>query len=152
MNMLRVAMIFSFVALSGLQGCTGQIEDTQPGQPVKTRQVAFQEILKVFEPMGVMLRTNQYEPERFAALAAELLTVRNAPWFHFGPDTNYPPTKAQAIVWTQSDEFEAKKSAFFAATDALNTAAQTKEKDLASPAYFKAYDTCKSCHDQFKKR
>jgi len=150
--MLRVSMIFSIIALIGLQGCSTKIEDTRPGQPVKTRQVAFQEILKVFEPMGVMLRTDQYEPDRFAALAAELMTIRDAPWVHFGPDTNYPPTKAQDALWTQMDEFEQKKRAFFAATEALNSAAQTKEKELASPAYFKAYDTCKSCHDQFKKR
>jgi len=150
--MLRDFMILSMVALSGLQGCTAQIEDTRPGQPVKTRQIAFQEILKTFEPMGVMLRTDGYEPDRFADLAAELMMKREAPWVHFAPDTDYPPTKAQAVVWTQADEFEQRKLAFLAATEALNTAAKTKNKDQASSAYFKAYDTCQSCHDQFKKR
>ncbi len=150
--MLRGFMIISMIALSGLQGCTAKIEDTRPGQPVKSRQDAFQEILKVFEPMGVMLRARNYEPNRFAALAAELMTVRDTPWTHFGPDTNYPPTKAQAALWTQMDEFEEKKSAFLAATEALNIAAQTRNIEMASPAYFKAYETCQSCHDQFKKR
>jgi len=149
--MLRGSIIL-IITLSGLLACSSEVEDTRPGQPVKTRQNAFQEILKVFEPMGVMLRTNHYEPEKFAALAAELITKRHAPWVHFGADTNYPPTKAKPEVWSQADEFDRKQQAFLAATDELNTAAQTRKEDVAAKAYFKAYDTCKSCHEQFKNR
>ncbi len=144
--------VVGFVGLLGLSGCNAHVEDTRPGQPVKTRQVAFQEILKVFEPMGVMLRTNNYEPDRFAALAAELTVKREHPWAHFSADTNYPPTKAEEAVWTQADEFERKKQAFIAATEQLDAAAKTKTMEVASKAYFEVYDTCKSCHSQFKKR
>jgi uncharacterized protein YceK len=55
--MSRGFVVVWFAVLVGLSGCNAHVEDTRPGQPVKTRQVAFQEILKVFEPMGVMLRT-----------------------------------------------------------------------------------------------
>jgi cytochrome c556 len=50
--------LLSTVAL--LAAC-GEVEDTRPGQPVKTRQTAFKEIVKAFEPMGVMLRENRYD-------------------------------------------------------------------------------------------
>jgi cytochrome c556 len=141
-----------FAVLVGLSGCNAHVEDTRPGQPVKTRQVAFQEILKVFEPMGVMLRTSNYEPDRFAALAAELTIKREQPWTHFSADTNYPPTKAEEAVWSQADDFEQKKLAFITATEQLNAAAKKRNMDAASKAYFEVYDTCKSCHSQFKKR
>ncbi len=150
--MSRGFVVVWCAVLVGLSGCNAHVEDTRPGQPVKTRQVAFQEILKVFEPMGVMLRTDTYEPDRFATLAAELTIKREHPWAHFSADTNYPPTRAKEVVWSQADEFEQKKLAFIAATEQLNAAAKTKNMEVANKAYFEVYDTCKSCHSQFKER
>ena len=46
--------LFFLLTAAMLTGC-GEVEDTRPGQPVKQRQVAFKEIVKTFEPMGVML-------------------------------------------------------------------------------------------------
>lgn len=134
----------------GLSACGQPVEDTRPGQPVKTRQTAFKEMLKVFEPMGTMLRTNSYQADRFAALAAELVARRDAPWAHFGADTNYPPTKARPEVWSKSEAFERERQTFFAATDALLAAAQGREAEAAHKAYFRVYDLCQSCHREFK--
>jgi cytochrome c556 len=106
--------LLSTVAL--LAAC-GEVEDTRPGQPVKTRQTAFKEIVKAFEPMGVMLRENRYDADKFAMHAERLMARRDGPWSHFGPDTNYPPTKATPEVWKQAEQFEKDKQAFLAATD-----------------------------------
>jgi cytochrome c556 len=138
-------------ALIGLSACSKPVEDTRPGQPVKTRQVAFKEMLRVFEPMGTMLRTNSYHAEKFAALAGQLMTKRDAPWKHFGADTNYPPTKAKPEVWSKPEQFESERQAFFVATDELLVAAQAREVEPARKAYFKVYDLCQSCHREFKK-
>lgn len=135
-----------------LGACGGEVEDTRPGQPVKTRQVAFKEMLRVFEPMGKMLRTDRYEADKFAALAAELLQKQEAPWSHFGPDTNYPPTKAKAEVWQQPAKFEEEKQAFFKATAALDKAAKSRVKADVQQAYDKTYEACKSCHRTFKEK
>ncbi len=145
-------MLLGVLALAGLTGCGGEVEDARPGQPVKTRQLAFKEMLKVFEPMGTMLRTQKYEPEKFAGLAAQLMTKRDAPWPHFGAGTNYPPTKAKEGVWSQADQFERERQGFMIATDELLVAAQTKQLADAEKAYFKAYDTCQSCHKRFKEK
>jgi cytochrome c556 len=148
--MSRIALALPLIAVVGLAGCQPVVEDTRPGQPVKTRQVAFKEMLKVFEPMGTMFRTDRYEPEKFAGLAGELMAKREAPWRHFAPDTRYPPTKAKAEVWSDPARFERERQAFFAATDDLLTAAKTLDRATAEKAYFKAYDRCQSCHDRFK--
>ena len=60
-----------------LTGC-GEVEDTRPGQPVKQRQVAFKEIVKTFEPMGVMLRKDRYDADKFLPMAEALLAKRDA--------------------------------------------------------------------------
>lgn len=141
--------LLSTVAL--LAAC-GEVEDTRPGQPVKTRQTAFKEIVKAFEPMGVMLRENRYDADKFAMHAERLVARRDGPWSHFGPDTNYPPTKATPELWKQPEQFEKDKQAFLAATDALLAAAQRKDKAQSEAAYDKVHEACKTCHKQFKER
>lgn len=151
MSRIRIAVL-PLLAATLLTACSKPVEDTRPGQPVKTRQLAFKEILKVFEPMGTMLRTNQYAPEKFAQYAHELMGKRDAPWSHFGADTNYPPTKAKAEVWNEADRFERERDAFIKATDELLAAAQTNQRTEAEKAYYKVYDLCQSCHKHFKEK
>ncbi len=134
-----------------LAGC-GEVEDTRPGQPVKHRQVAFKEIVKTFEPMGVMLRKGTYDADKFLPLAEALLARRDGPWDYFGADTNYPPTKATGEVWAQPEAFAKNKNAFIAATDTLLSAARSKDKAQVEKAYDAVHEACKTCHKQFKER
>lgn len=147
---LRTGLVI-LSAATLLTAC-GEPEDTRPGQPVKQRQTAFKDIIKSFEPMGVMLRKGNYDAERFEKFTAELIVKRDLPWSHFGPDTYYPPTKATAEVWSQPAQFEQEKQAFIAATDKLQAAVLGKDKDKIGAAYEAVHDSCKSCHKQFKAR
>jgi cytochrome c556 len=150
--MSRPHVVILLLTAVSLAACGMPVEDTRPGQPVKTRQVAFKEILRVFEPMGTMLRTHQYTPEKFAQYAQELMGKRDSPWGHFGTDTNYPPTKAKAEVWSEMDRFERERDDFIKATDELLAAAQAKQQAKAETAYYKVYDLCQSCHKHFKEK
>ncbi len=147
---LPAALLLSAAAL--LAACSGEVEDTRPGQPVKTRQQAFKAIIRSFEPMGVMLRGKTYDADKFLAMASDLVARRDAPWAHFGPDTDYPPTKATAEVWRQPEKFARDKEAFIAATDALLVAARTKDRQRLDAPYQAVYDTCQGCHKTFKQR
>jgi len=149
---MQIKFILPIALAIGLSACSKPVEDTRPGQPVKTRQTAFKEMLRVFEPMGTMLRDGKYVAGKFEFLAAELITKRDGPWGHFGPDTNYPPTKARPEVWTKQTEFEKAREGFFKSTDALLIAAQSKELKNVTDAYSKVYDHCQSCHQEFKKK
>jgi len=145
--------VVPIIALAfALAGCSVEVEDTGPGQPVAHRRAAFKEILKVFEPMGVMLRTDTYEPQRFARLANALEHLRDGPWPYFQPDTNYPPTKAKAAVWSDQAAFEEDRKAFFKATDHLIEVAGTADKNVAKTAYKAVEDACYACHKEFKNR
>lgn len=141
----------SLFLLLSLAACSGPVEDTRPGQPVKHRQDAFKAMLRSFEPMGTMLRTGRYQADEFTRLANELVSLREAPWAYFAPDTLYPPTKARATVWERAQDFEGEQQKFRDATDALAVAAQTRDKAAAQAAYDKVHASCKSCHSDFKK-
>jgi len=140
------------VLASLLAACSGEVQDTGPGQPVAHRRAAFKEILKVFEPMGVMLRTDTYDAKRFAQLATALEHLRDGPWSYFRPETNYPPTKAKAAVWSDRPHFDEDRKAFFKATDHLVEVAGTKDKTVAKSAYKAVEDACYTCHKAFKER
>jgi cytochrome c556 len=148
--MIRYSVLL-MLFLAGLTAC-GPVEDTRPGQPVKTRQTAFKEMLKVFEPMGTMLRTNKYDPQQFVALAEALMTKRDAPWRHFAADTHYPPTKAKPDVWAKAEQFERERLAFMTATDQLLVAARAKRLADVQLAYQLVADACQSCHKNFREK
>lgn len=61
-------------------------------------------------------------------------------------------TKARAEIWTQPDKYrEAGKNAFAAAT-ALAEATQLGGQKEVVAAYKKLGDSCKACHDDFRKK
>lgn len=135
-----------------LAGCGEEVKDTRPGQPVKTRQEAFKDLLRSFEPMSKMMKEGRYDADEFAQMSTDFMAKRDAPWSHFGPDTNYPPSKANPEVWQDAAAFERAKHDFFASSDALNVAAQARDKTRVENLYSRVYDTCKSCHDSFRHR
>jgi len=130
----------------------GEPQDTRPGQPVAHRRAAFKEILKAFEPMGVMLRTDAYDAKRFQSWSEQLMALRDGPWSYFGADTQYPPSHATDAVWSEAEKFAAEKKSFFDATDKLAALAGTADKRQAAVAYEAVANACQSCHKTFKTR
>lgn len=147
MRRLTIPLLISLM----LAACSTP-EDTRPGQPVKHRQQAFKDILKSFEPMGTMLRDDRYDPEKFASLATALNSQRDVPWPYFAADTNYPPSKAKAEVWSQAAEFDKARQAFMTSSEQLIAAVQSKDKAVIEKRYKETYETCQSCHRQFRDR
>jgi len=135
-----------------LTACGGEAPDTRPGQPVAHRRHSFKEIIKVFEPIGVMMRTDNYNAGKFKLLAEELMARRDDPWQYFQPDTLYPPSHAKPEVWSDPGKFAIDKKAFFDATDKLAAVAGTPDKRVARAAFEAVETTCSDCHKAFKTR
>ena len=146
--MLRSPLLL--LALPILLTACGEPEDTRPGQPVAHRRAAFKEILKSFEPMGLQLRNQRYDEKQFLVLANNLNKAKETPWSHFAPDTNYPPSKAKAAVWSEPEKFETSRQSFFKAAEALAVAAEGRDQKQITIAYEALHDTCRTCHKSFK--
>lgn len=147
--MHRKRILILSLSLLMLAGC-GEPEDTRPGQPVAHRRAEFAKILRAFEPMGVKLRKGQYDAAQFAAQARQLVEVRDLPWQYFGADTNYPPSHAKARIWTEPELFEAKRKAFFEASDRLLTVSGGGDLKVVTQAYEAVHESCRDCHKAFK--
>ncbi|MCK6411667.1 MAG: cytochrome c [Azonexus sp.] len=140
------------VCLPCLLLACGEVEDTRPGQPVKQRQQAFKAMLRAFEPMGTMLREQRYQADAFARGARQLQALRDAPWPHFGPDTQYPPSKSRNTVWEKPQEFAQAKADFVAAVDSFAATVAGGQREASEKAYQQVYATCQGCHKQFRER
>lgn len=134
-----------------LTACSQDVADTHPDQPVTKRQQAFKAMLRNFEPMGTMLQEKRYDADAFSRLATSFSELSDAPWSHFGPDSNYPPTKAKPAVWEQPAEFEQRREAFAAAAERLVAAASARVEADVRTAYAAAQDSCKACHRDFRR-
>lgn len=133
-----------------LAACSGPVEDTLPGQPIKHRQEAFKEILRSFEPMGTMLRTNRYEADPFLDMTTRFIERRDGPWAYFTAGSFQPPTRAREAVWSRADDFERERAAFIEATDALLEAANGRDLADVRTTYSAVEASCRSCHDVFR--
>lgn len=145
---LTTAALFAAALLTAC----GEAKDPRPDQPVAHRRVAFKNLMRGFEPMGVMLRENRYDPDKFKAMADKLGPLAEAPWPYFLPDTLYPPSKALPAVWSEPDKFAQRRQAFQEAARALVAAAQTRDEDRIAQAYEAVHGECRGCHDAFKSK
>jgi cytochrome c556 len=94
-NSLLVALLVSPI----LAGC-GAKPDTHPGQPVTKREAIFHNMLRAFEPMGLMVRGREpYESDKFLKNAVALETLGKQPWSYFTAGSYYSPTRAKPTVW-----------------------------------------------------
>jgi cytochrome c556 len=148
--MSRKNFLFSLPLIALCLAACGEVKDTRPGQPVAHRQQAFKDILNSFEPMGIQVRTSQYEAESFLANARQLAAVKDAPWAYFGADTQYPPSKADDSLWQEQDKFNAERDKFLQAVDALLVAAEKRSAEAATAAYAPVQASCRSCHKRYK--
>ncbi len=147
-SLLRLGL--GAVAVCLVAAC-GEPADNFPGQPVTHRRQAFRDIMKSFEPMGVMLRQDGYQAERFAELAEKYNTAFETPWAYFGgPDTRYPPSTARAEIWTDAAQFEQRKQAFLAASRTFVEAARARDDTRVAQAYLAVHEQCEQCHKTFK--
>ena len=136
----------------GLTACSETPKDTHPEQLVSKRQALFKEFTRALEPMALVARERQaYQPDAFLAQAVALQQLAPQPWALFRPDGNYPPTRALAKVWDEPAAFEQARQAYLARVDALVEAAQGRELARIRPAVEQVEQSCKACHDSFRR-
>lgn len=141
------------VALLGLTACNSATPpDTFPGQPVTQRNAIFKQMLRSFEPIGLMLRGKQaYDADAVIGHADQLKQLSSRPWSHFPAGSDYAPTKAKAAIWEKPDDFKRAQTEFIGAAETLATVARSRNKDTLRSAHEAVYETCTACHKAFRR-
>lgn len=144
-------LLLLLITCVGLTACSQGDVDTHPGQPVTKRKQVFKEILRNFEPMGMMVRgRDSYDKAQFLQHSQALQTLSTQPWQYFTPDSNYSPTRAKPDVWDKPVEFKQAQQKFENAAAKLAATAKVGDIDLIRHDFDAVEDSCKACHQQFR--
>ena len=134
-----------------LSACSGQVEDTLPGQPIMHRQEAFKAILRAFEPFGDIVKQRAPAADEVKDQAQALIAARDVPWQYFTDDSDQPPSKSPSALWENRADFDAKRIDLIEATDALAAAAEAENAEALKAAVSKVEQSCKSCHQSYRR-
>ena len=118
---------------------------------IKYRQSVYSVMGTHFGRIGAVVKGEvPYNKEDVAKNAAIVATLSTLPWQAFGPGTE--GGKAQPAIWTEAAKFKAGSEKMQTAVAELNQAAQSGNLDNIKKAFSATGQTCKACHDDFRKK
>ena len=150
-----------------LAACGGQAEKSAEQAPaatstapdgsgkadVKEREHIMKAFKKDFGVIGKMGKgETAYDATAFRAAAESLNTNADKPWALYTEASAQEKSDAKPEVWSKPEQFKQEVDKFVAAVAALNTAAAAANSvDAVKAAAGDVGQSCKSCHDSFRK-
>ena len=124
----------------------------KPEDAIKYRKATFTVMAAHFSRLGAMANGRVPFDAKVAAENAEIVnTLATLPWDAFGPGTDKGDTRALPAIWTEQAKFKAASDKMVAEVGKLNAAAKTGNLDAIKTAFGAAGQSCKACHDNFRK-
>lgn len=128
-----------------------QAQFSKPEDAIKYRQSSFTVIANHFSRIGAVVKGEKpFNKEEVAANAAVVASLSHLPWSAFGPGTE--GGKAQPEIWKEADKFKAAGDKMQKAVADLNTAAKSGDLETIKKAFGATGQTCKACHDNYRKK
>lgn len=123
----------------------------KPEDAIKYRQSAFTVMANSFGKIGAVVKGEvPYNKDDVAKNAAVVAMLSTLPWQAFGPGTEGGNAKPE--IWSNNAKFKSAADKMQLAVADLDTAAQSGNQDAIKKAFGAAGQTCKGCHDDFKKK
>ena len=123
----------------------------KPEDAIKYRQSAFTVMANSFGKIGAVVKGEApYNKDDVAKNAAIVTMLSTLPWQAFGPGTEGGNAKPE--IWSDNAKFKSAAEKMQLAVVDLNTAAQSGNQDAIKKAFGAVGQTCKGCHDDFKKK
>jgi len=121
---------------------------------IKYRQAALTVLGSHFGRLGAMAQGKMpFDATAAAADADVVAVVSKLPWHAFGAGTDAgAPTGARAEIWKEEAKFKERSDRLDAEVTKLVAAAKTGNLDNLKAAFGPAAQSCKACHDDFRRR
>lgn len=117
-----------------------------PAGPVRDRHELMEGIGKNAKIIGAALKAHNFEPVAGAAEKIQAAAPKIAGLFPEG--STHPKSRAKPEIWSNWAKFEATAKKLETNAGALATTAKSRADVPAAAKTL--FDTCKSCHDQFR--
>jgi len=148
------AFVLPLIALGfglGAAGAAGAAP-IKPETAVAYRQGIYHAILWNFGPMAQMVQGKQpWNQAAFAQGAARIAFYSQQLLEGFPPGSLTARSEAKPAIWEHWAEFSAKMRDFENASATLAAVAKGGDEAASKAAFAKTAQTCKSCHDAFRK-
>ncbi len=124
-----------------------------PDDAIEYRQGALAVMGNHFGRIGAMVSGKAPFDAKAAQTNADLvLTLARLPWSAFVEGSDKGDTNARPEVWSQADKFRTAAQKLEDATVKLAAAAKTGKPEDLKAAFSATAETCKACHDDFRKK
>ncbi len=148
--MQRLPLVFAAVAGFAVSAVT--LAAIKPDTAVAYRQGVFHAILWNFVPMSEMVRGRaRWNQADFSKRAVRISFYSRQLLEGFTPRSLTGRGGAKPGIWTHWLDFEVKMHAFEDASAALALTAKGTDEVATKTAFAKTAETCKSCHDKYRK-
>lgn len=150
-HMLRMTLAAAVVGLS----LPASAQFAKAEDAIKYRQSAFTVLAQHFGTLGAMANGKMaFDADKARADAEVVALVATLPWHAFGEGTDKGrETGARPEIWQQKDKFEQRaKDMQEAVIGKLVPAAKSGDLEQLKATFGPAAQSCKACHDDFRKR
>jgi len=149
MKRLSVAVL----ALAGIAAALpAAAQFAKPEDAVKYRKAAFTVMAAHFGRVGAMVQGKAPFDAAAAQANIEIATMMSKlPFTAFGPGTDVGDTRAKPNIWSDNAKFTAAANKMQDEMAKLNAAAKTGNLDQIKAAFGPVGQSCKACHDDFRK-
>ena len=149
MKRLLVALVATLGALASLPAAA---QFQKPEDAIKYRKAAFTVMATHFGRIGAMASGKApFDAAAAAANADIVATMSKLPYAGFGEGTGSGDTRAKPEIWTERAKFDAAASKMQEEVVKLNVAAKSGNLDQIKVAFGAAGQSCKACHDNYRK-
>ena len=124
----------------------------KPEDAIKYRKAAFTVLGTHFTRLGAMANGRVPYDAKVAAENAEVVAAMSKLPFHaFGEGTDKGDTRSKPEVWSEGEKFRAAGTRMSDEVNKLNAAAKSGSLDSLKAAFGSTAQTCKACHDNYRK-
>lgn len=150
--MKRLAFAAAAAALAATTALPAAAQFQRPDDAVKYRKGAMFVMGQHFGRIGAMANGRvPYDAAAATANAELVATLAALPWAGFVDGTDKGDTRALPKIWTERAQFDAGAKKLQEETHKLVAAAKSNSLDQLKAAFGAVGQTCKSCHDNYRK-
>ena len=152
----KTALTLSLAAaslLTALPALPAAAQFAKAEDAIQYRQSAFRVLGHHFSRLGGMATGRApYDAAAAAADGDVLAAVAKLPFHGFVAGSDAGNTRALPVVWTAAPKFKEMNDKMVDATGKLAVAAKSGSLDQLKASFGPAAQTCKACHDEFRKK
>jgi cytochrome c556 len=142
-GVMLVAMATAFPAHAQFQ---------KPEDAVKYRKAALTVMGNHFARLGAMANGRApYDAKMAAEHASVLEAVAKLPWQAFGPGTDVGDTRAKPEIWREQAKFNEAANKMQVEVGKVVIAGKSGNLDSLKQVFGGAAQSCKACHDAYRK-